>query len=267
MNRLRRSLAPVSAQIWDLLEGEARSALRPSLAARRLVDLHGPLGWEHSATNLGRAELVAVEPAAGVRARRRVVLPLVELRASFNVALDVLDDAERGAVELDLGALDDAARELAIAENVVVFHGYDQAGITGIAQASTHAPLALGGDHEAYPRQVAHAVATLRGAGVDGPYALALGPEGYTGIVETAEHGGVLLLEHLREILGGEVVWAPGVDGAVLLSVRGGDFHLELGADLSLGYARHDAERVQLYLEESCTFHVATPEAAIALHL
>ena len=60
-------------------------------------------------------------------------------------------------------------------------------------------------------------------------------------------------------------MWAPGVEGAVVLSLRGGDFLFESGQDLSIGYDSHDAEVVELYLEESFSFRVATPEAAVAL--
>jgi uncharacterized linocin/CFP29 family protein len=60
-------------------------------------------------------------------------------------------------------------------------------------------------------------------------------------------------------------VWAPGVQGAVVLSQRGGDFLLEVGEDLSVGYDRHDAGAVELYLVESFTFRVATNDAAVAL--
>jgi uncharacterized linocin/CFP29 family protein len=102
-------------------------------------------------------------------------------------------------------------------------------------------------------------------AGIDGPYGLALGPEAYTRVLETTEHGGYPLLDHLRKIIGGPLVWAPGVQGAVVVSQRGGDFLLEVGEDLSVGYDAHDAETVELYLVESLTFRVATPEAAVAL--
>ena len=83
--------------------------------------------------------------------------------------------------------------------------------------------------------------------------------------METTEHGGYPLLDHLRNILGGPIVWAPGVEGAVVLSLRGGDFLLESGQDLSVGYDHHDADDVHLYIEESFSFRVATPEAAVAL--
>ena len=94
---------------------------------------------------------------------------------------------------------------------------------------------------------------------------MALGPESYTGVIETTEHGGYLVLDHLGKILDGPIVWAPGVQGAVVLSLRGGDFLFESGQDLSIGYDRHDADTVQLYLEESFSFRVATPEAAVTL--
>ena len=84
-------------------------------------------------------------------------------------------------------------------------------------------------------------------------------------MVESAEHGGYPLFEHLHKILDGPIVWAPGVGGAVVVSLRGGDFLFESGQDLSIGYEGHDGETVRLYLEESFSFHVATPEAAVAL--
>ena len=73
-------------------------------------------------------------------------------------------------------------------------------------------------------------------------------------------------MDHLAKILcGGPIVWAPGVRGGVVLSLRGGDFLFESGQDLSIGYSHHDAEAVHLYLEESFSFVVATPEAAAPL--
>jgi uncharacterized linocin/CFP29 family protein len=58
-------------------------------------------------------------------------------------------------------------------------------------------------------------------------------------------------------------VWATGVDGAVVLSLRGGGF--DCGQDVAIGYDHHDDEAVSLYLVESFTFCVAGREAAVAL--
>jgi uncharacterized linocin/CFP29 family protein len=265
MSHLLREHAPVTAGGWELLDAEARERLAPALAARKLVDFSGPHGWQYSATNLGRVKEIGDPPSKGVNGAQRQVLALVELRAPFSVDRSELADADRGAEDADLEALDQAAHAIAVAENAAVFHGWKAAGISGIVEASPHDPIELGEDCERYPRHVAKAVDALRAAGVDGPYGLALGPETHTRVLETSEHGGYPLLEHLREVVGGPLVWSPGVRGAVVLSTRGGDFLLESGEDLSVGYENHDADAVHLYLEESISFRVATPEAAVAL--
>lgn len=265
MNHLLRSHAPISDDGWQMLDEEARERLSAALGARKLVDFSGPHGWTYSATNLGRTRALDSSPAEGVAGRQRAVLPVVELRADFALAREELRDADRGAEDAELEPLDAAAHQIAIAENVAVFHGWGDA-IGGIASASPHDEISLGDSVEQYPRHVAGAVERLLCSGVTGPYGLALGREQYRQVVETAEHGGYPLLDHLRKILeGGPIVWAPGVKGAIVLSLRGGDFLFEAGQDLSLGYDSHDAEVVRLYLEESFTFRVATPEAAVAL--
>jgi uncharacterized linocin/CFP29 family protein len=264
MNHLLRSIAPISDAGWELLDEEARERAKPALAARKLVDFSGPHGWQHSATNLGRTGGLAPGPSEGVAGLQRRVLPLAEVRANFELSRGELRDADRGADDTDLTALDQAAHQIATAENVAVFHGW-QGVTTGIGEASPHEKTRLGDDTDGYPRQVAGAVERLLSSGITGPYGLALGPEQYRRVVETAEHGGYPLLDHLRKILEGPIVWAPGVKGAVVLSLRGGDFVFESGQDLSIGYDSHDDEVVRLYLEESFSFHVATPEAAVAL--
>jgi uncharacterized linocin/CFP29 family protein len=264
MNHLLRPNAPISDAGWKLLDEEATERLSAALAARKLVDFSGPHGWEHSATNLGRTGPLAGAPADRVSGLQRRVLPLVEVRADFAISRSELRDADRGADDADLESLDKAAHQIALAENVSVFHGWHGA-ITGIAEASPHEVVALGDVADAYPKHVAMAVERLLCSGIGGPYGLALGREQYRRVVETAEHGGYPVLDHLGKILEGPIVWAPGVEGAVVLSLRGGDFKFESGQDLSIGYDSHDGEAVQLYLEESFSFHVATPEAGVAL--
>lgn len=264
MNHLLRDVAPLTAGAWEVVDDEARTRLTALLAARKMVDFAGPHGWQRSAIELGRAAPIDA-PSSGLVARQRVVQPLVEVRAAFTLPRDVLDDIARGAPDPDLDSLADATREIAAAENTAVFHGYGAAGIVGMTEASAHAPITLPVDFAEYPTSVAVAINALRSAGVEGPYGLAVGPLMYQGIVETAEGGGYPLIKHLNTIMGGPVVWSPGVTGAVLLSTRGGDFQFDSGQDLSIGYLSHDAERVQLYLEESFTFRVYEPDAAIAL--
>jgi uncharacterized linocin/CFP29 family protein len=268
-NHLLREKAPIPPKAWGEIDDEARMRLTPLLAARRVVDYEDGGGWRRSSLSLGRTVELTVPPAgvpgAEVRLRQRVVLPLAEVRIPFTVSRAAIDDIERGDRTADLGDVDRAARLAAEIENRVVFHGWGAAGITGITEASTHSEVALGTDPTTYAGTVARAADTLRCRGIEGPYTLVIGPEGYTRIVETTEHGGFLLVDHLARITGGRVLWAPGVQGAVLLSERGGDFRLHVGQDLSVGYLSHDDESVQLYLEETLAFQVVEPDAAVAL--
>jgi len=264
MNHLLRELAPLSDEAWQAVEHEAKSRITTYLAARKLVDFSGPHGWSFAAVNLGRSVAVAA-PCEGIDARQRRVLPLVELRAPFELPRAELDDIDRGAADPDLAGLDEAGRRLGVAENMLVFHGSADAGVTGLIDASPHPALSLTDDFGRYPTVVARAVDVLRQSGIDGPYGLAIGPAGYTGIVETTEHGGFPVLDHLHQILGGPVVWTPGIEGAVVLSLRGGDFVLDVGEDISVGYLAHTPDAVSLYLEESVSFRVLEPDAAVAL--
>jgi uncharacterized linocin/CFP29 family protein len=267
-DHLLRQYAPIPATGWQQIDDEAKNRLTPRLAARRLVDWSGPHGWAHSATNLGRTTAVETAPpgtkSETLRARRREVLALIEIRVGFTVTCSGVQDAERGASDVDYADLDRAAHDAALIENRAVFHGWPDAGITGIVGSSSHSPVTLKQDAKTYPHAVAHATNLLRQAGIEGPYALAIGPEGYTRIAETNEQG-YPVQEHLIKILGGDIVWAPGLDGAVVVSKRGGDFILSVGQDFSIGYTGHDAELVTLYLEESFSFRVTEPDAAIVL--
>jgi uncharacterized linocin/CFP29 family protein len=264
MNHLLRELAPVSDAAWSEISDEATRTLKHFLTARRLVDFSGPHGWEHEVAPRAHIADLADAPD-GIRARVRTVQPLVEYRAEFRIPRAELDAIDRGARDADLDPARDAARTLAMAEDATVFHGNEAANVTGIAAASPHAALAIGDDYAQYPGVVARAVALLQSAGVAGPYAVALGPRCYTGVVESTELGGYPVLEHLRLITGGPVLWAPAVDGAIVLSGRGGDFEITVGQDAALGYVDHDGDGVNLYLEESFTFQVLTPEAAVHL--
>lgn len=265
MNALHRELAPIGEEAWKAIDEEARRALTVTLAARKVVDFVGPLGWSAGAVALGRTEALAESPYEGVTGALRTVLPLVELRAKFVLSREEIDAAARGAKDPDLDAVRSAARAAAIAEDRAIFQGYGAAGIRGISEAAGNEALTITEDYEAYPGVVARALAKLRAAGVDGPYTIALGPRCYTGLTQTATKGGYPVIQHVQRLLDGPVIWAPAVNGAVVMSLRGGDFELIVGRDFAIGYLGHDARSIELYLEESFTFRVLAGEAAVPL--
>jgi len=263
MNNLYRELAPVSAAAWASLEEEAKRTFALHAAARKAVDVTGPDGL--SLAGVGTGHVTAVDPPAdGVTAVLRDWRPVVELRVPFTLSRTEIDSVERGALDPDWQPVKDAAKKIAFAEDRAVFDGYPAAQITGIRRRSSNPALALPGEVRDYPDVVAAAVSQLRLAGVAGPYSLLLSADAWTAVSETSDHG-YPIREHLARVLDGDIIWAPAIDGAVLLSGRGGDFELRLGQDLSIGYLSHDAESVQLYFTESFTFAVYTTEASVPL--
>ena len=264
MNHLLRSHAPITDEGWQQLEHEIQQRVVPALAARRLVDFSGPHGWSHSASNLGRVR-ASPPPARGCAPTSAGCCRWPSCGPTSRSPATSCSTSIGGPPIPTSRDLDAAARRIAEAENVAVFHGWPAADLVGIAQGEGLTQIALGSNVELYPRHVAKAVETLLSIGISGPYGLALGPDDYTSLVETTEHGGLIVFDHIRQILGGQIVWAPGVQGAIVLSQRGGDFVFEVGQDLSLGYDHHDADHVHLYLEESFTFRASTPEAAVVL--
>jgi uncharacterized linocin/CFP29 family protein len=146
----------------------------------------------------------------------------------------------------------------------VLFRSYEAAGIQGIRASSSNPPLHLPEDPRDIPEAISQALSQLRLAGVGGPYSVLLGADEFTKVSETADHG-YPIREQIRRLIDGDIIWAPAIDGAFVLSTRGGDFDLQIGQDLSIGYLSHDSDTVQLYFQESLTFLVYTGEASVAL--
>ena len=263
MNNLHRELAPISDQAWTQIEQEAARTARRYLAGRRVADVHGPGGDTLSAVGTGRLDPLD-QLAEGVTTWQRKALHLIELRAPFTLSRPEIDSVDRGSQDADWDPVRAAARQIALAEDLAIFSGYPAAGITGIVPGATNSTLPLPVELTDYPAAIAGAIGELRAAGVDGPYTAVLSADVYTALSQASSHG-YPVIQHVRRLLDGEIVWAPAISGAVVLSMRGGDFSLHLGQDLSIGYLSHTDTEVTLYLQESMTFQLLAGEAAVAL--
>jgi uncharacterized linocin/CFP29 family protein len=265
MNHLLREVAPISERAWEEIDREAATTLKHFLAGRRLLDFEGPKGWDHIGEATGRVDALGSLQGGAVSASARRSQPMLELRTTFEVSRRELEAIDRGSCDADLDSVREAAKRAALAEDELVFHGFPAGAVQGLVGATPLDPVPITTDYERYPRYVAQAMARLQDVGVDGPFAIALGPRCYTGVIEESEMGGYPVLEHLRLILGGPVVRAQAVDGAVVMSIRGGDFQIVTGQDFSIGYLSHDRDTVSLYLEETITVRICLPEAAVHL--
>jgi uncharacterized linocin/CFP29 family protein len=260
---LRRAIAPVTDEAWHEIDEEAARLLKPYLSGRHIVDLSGPHGWEKAAVNLGRVAIENKDAADGVGWGRRPVLPLIEVRVPFRLNQLELDNVTRGSADPDLAPLEDAVRRTAGFEEKVIYAGFKEAGMRGIMEASEHGKPALGKEVRGYPEAVAKGIELMQLAGISGPYALILAPEKYHRLMQSFQTG-YPVARVIRDMVQGGVHWSTAVPHALLVSVRGGDFELTVGQDLSIGYASHDRDDVELYITETFAFRVLEPKAAVA---
>jgi uncharacterized linocin/CFP29 family protein len=262
MNNLHRELAPISDAAWAQIEEETSRTLKRYLAGRRVVDVNGPAGSALSAIGTGHLSPIAA-PGKEIVARQREVKGLVELRVPFDLERQMIDDVERGANDSDWQPAKDAARALAFAEDRAIFEGYNAAGIIGVRQGTSNPKKSLPADVRKYPEAFAQALTQLRLVGVNGPYAILLSADAYTELAETSDYG-YPVLEHVKR-LDCKIIWAPAIDGAFVVTTRGGDLALHLGQDASIGYLSHSDKHVRLYLQETFMFLYLTSESAVAL--
>lgn len=262
MNNLHRELAPISDAAWQQIEEETTRTLKRYFAGRRFADVSSPDGLTLAGVATGHLKNIT-SPGEGIIARQRESKPLVELRVPFELSRQQIDDVERGSEDSDWQPAKDAAKTLAFAEDRAIFDGYGAAHIQGIRESSSNPVRSLPSDVRDYPDAITQALTQLRLVGVNGPYSVLMGANEYTLLRETRDHG-YPILEHVKRLIDGQIIWAPATSGAFVLSTRGGDFELTLGKDVSIGYLSHTDTVVRLYLEEAFTFRVLTSESSVA---
>ena len=262
---LKKSLAPITPAAWQEIEAEARRTLKGNLSARAFVDLKGPLGWDCAAISLGRTDLCEPRGKEGVNWGLRKSQALVEMRVPFELSQWELDNADRGAADVDVKPVADAARKAAAFEEKLVYHGDPKAGITGILAASGHPAVKIRKNAVDAVEAIENAVLALQCEGIGGPYELVAGSHLHAAL-STAHIDGNALLPRVAGLLrDGALLWSPSLDCGLVVSSRGGDYELALGQDFSIGYQHTQGDQVHLYLAETLTFRVLEPAAAIAL--
>lgn len=267
MDLLKRNISPILPEAWELIDEEAKRVLKLRLSGRKLVDFCGPYGWEYAGVNTGRLELLpAGTGATQVPMGLREVQPLVEVRIPITLSIMELDTVGRGGDNPDLDPVVEAAEKIALLEDTAIFNGLASARIKGMFETIPHPALPVRDVLNDLPEAIIRAKEVLRNAGVNGPYALVLGTQLHDEVFAATEDG-YPLAKHIEEqrLVDKPIVRAEAITGGAVLSLRGGDYELAVGQDLSIGYAYHTKEEVELYLTESFTFRVLEPTAAVRI--
>lgn len=260
MNILKKPLAPLTDAAWDEINEQATEILNSVLSARKFVDVSGPHGLDYGAVHTGRIEIGSNDNDT-VQYGINQVLPLVESRAGFTLDIWELDNAARGAEDIDLEPMEEAARKMAAFEEKAIYYGLENAGIKGIKNQSEHEPVEFPEGTDELLNTLSTQLAIFKRHGIEGPYSLVVSESDWERL--SGQVDGYPLHKQLKHLLKGSIILSPFIDEAFLVSERGGDFRLTLGQDLSIGYHFHDKDTVELYFTESFTFQCFEPPAVL----
>jgi uncharacterized linocin/CFP29 family protein len=265
LDYLRRGFAPLSDHIWKALDEAVVQSARHAMTARRIASFDGPHGWEHIGARVG-----TMRPCAMPETKAAVCVPdvviLAEIRADFSLPWTAIEVFDRGAPGLDTSGAEASAREVALAEDVLLYYG-EPTGSGFIA--SRRSPRVQAGNWAEPGRVVADvlkAVEVLDVAGIPGPYEAVLRPESYYAYLRaTSADGGYPAARQLERVL--RTVHRSVVlrEVGAVFAMRGGDFIVTVGGDLSVGYRQHDRDAVHLTCVETVAAQTLTPEAVCIL--
>jgi uncharacterized linocin/CFP29 family protein len=260
MDMLRKSLAPITKEAWNIINEQAKRVFNSILSARRFVDVAGPKGLNFEAVTLGRLE-VPENQKGKIKYGINKVLPLVETRSSFSLDMWELDNAARGAEDLNLDTMEEAANKIGEFEEKLIYNGFPKGNVVGLKDINKYKPVKYPEKIEDLPERLSEVISEFVKSSVEGPYSLILSRNKWEKLSSFVN--GYPLKKVVKDLIRGDIIFAPAINDAFLVSIRGGDFRLTIGQDLSIGYEFHDHKNVNLYFTESFTFQIIEPSAVI----
>ncbi|WP_350343125.1 family 1 encapsulin nanocompartment shell protein [Proteinivorax tanatarense] len=263
MDMLKRSLAPLSKEAWEEIEETTAKVLKTHLSARKVVKVDGPKGWDFNAVTNGRLELLP-ENNGEVKTGMYSVKPLVETRISFELDRWEMDNIIRGAKDIELDSLEEAAEKVAAFEENTIYNGYKDGGIKGLCEVAEH-NLSFGNEPNGILESISAGVLKLQHAYSSGPYTLIVGDEGWKLINKTSQ--GYPLKKLIEDFLKTEIVYSKELEGALLVPYDHEDLEMTIGQDFSIGYEGHDNKKVKLFITESFTFRVLDPSLVVKYNI
>lgn len=264
MDIFRRNLAPIAEEAWEQIEDQAKTGLVNLLSARKIIDVEGPKGWDFAGIPTGRMKITETAKNKEFSYGIRNTIPVVEPRVSFSLNIWELDNAARGAEDVELDNLMKAVEKIAAFEERAIYYGLKDAGIDGIIATAEHS-VKLPKEPVKWLNSITEGVLKMKDSAIDGPYSLVLPPAMWKTVNYFAEC--YPLMPQIQNLLGGGVILSNYNDSGLIVSNRGGDFIMTLGNDFTLGYEHHTKKEVTLFLTESFTLQILEPLAAVKLEI
>ncbi len=256
MNFLKKELAPLTQKAWDEIEEQARVTLNNNLTARKFISIAEAKGWNFSGLPTGR--IAAIQKKNNLNFGIREFMPAVEVRNEFELDIWEMDNADRGAADIDLEPLEKAAEATAKFEDEIIYNGLSEANIDGLKKSAEHS-LPVGKDN--WADLISNAIIKMKNAAIKPPYALILGEEYWKKLI--SEVKGYPIKRHIENLIEGPIIETSAINDGLLVQFKSDDILLTPGQDLSIGYQNHDEKKVKLFITETFTFSIFEPKAIL----
>lgn len=264
-----REGSPFPQEVWDAIDAAVRTAADEVRAARRVVEVVGPLGF---AARAGVAEDRRAPGADEADIAPHVHVPAVQvmpvIHRTFSLGARTVEAFLARGEPLTSTEAAEAARQVARAEERLLVEGHAGAGVRGLLDQPGALQLRAGdwSDPGRAADELLGALAQLDAAGRHGPFAAAVSPARFYQLLRFHPASGVSPLEQLRPAFTGGIVKAPTLaDGAIVVVRSGSGPRAVVGEELAAAYDGREGIFHRISLVESVTLQPGVPGSVAVL--
>ncbi len=274
---LLRSQSPFTAQEWQALDQAVLQVARRTLVARRFLSLFGPLGPgvlnfaadRYLGTQAAHISLFGSEEEEILSPESRRFVPLPVLYRDFRLDWRDIEAARRLGTPLDTSGAAIAAADVANLEDRTVFNGNDERQQVGFLNYADRLRVPLGNWEQPGGgfTAVLSAVTELVGHGMRSPFTFVVPPQLFVRLNRVFDNTGVLEIDQVRRLVGGEVYMTPTLPANVAVVVAPGPENMDLvvAQDMVTAYLEVEAMQHNLRVLEIVSLRIKRPGAVCTL--
>lgn len=274
---LLRAQAPLTAEEWQAVDEVVVRVARRTLVARRFLTLFGPLGAgiQHVAsdrfvgTQAARITLMGTEEENVLLPESRRLLPLPVLYRDFRIGWRDLETSRRLGIPLDTSAAAVAAADVATLEDRTILNGNDERQQVGFLNYVDRLRVPLGNWEQPGGgfAAVLSAVNELVGHNMREPFTVVVPPQLFVRLNRVFDNTGVLEIDQVRRLVGGEVYMTPVLPPNVAVVVSPGPENMDLvvAQDMRVAFLETTGMEHNFRVLESVALRIKRPGAVCTL--
>jgi uncharacterized linocin/CFP29 family protein len=215
-----------------------------------------------------RDHTVREDSGAGLKVMMSIPWPVAYTAVEFELPLREIASFQEMGLPMTLRPAANAAIALARTEDDLIFNGSRETGVDGLLTVKGSQSVE-GFDWNTIgdaANTIIAAITKLDGAGLHGPYTLALAPGLYNLLLRRYPQGEMTELQHLSVMVTSGIVKSPAIASGGVLMAYGKEFaSIVLGQDIMTGFIGPESTGFRFVISESVFLRIVFPEAICVL--